>query len=61
MNGKTQLRGWISFSEIKPGEFFLSDSYPTQTECMRAYGDADVDGYIDLSLIPPEAIRRVKP
>jgi hypothetical protein len=53
------LTGWASFWRSPDGSYFLSDSYRTEAECRAAYGRSDVDGYIDLTLIPADAIKTV--
>jgi hypothetical protein len=56
MTSKSQLKGWVSFWRGTDGELLMSDSYPTKAQCQARYKTAPVTGYIDLSLIPAEAI-----
>jgi hypothetical protein len=60
MSNETPLKGWCSFWEHQPGEFFLSDSYATEKACRDAYTGSDIDSYIDLAQIPETAIKRVR-
>ena len=53
------MMGWASFTALPDGTFFLSESYATEKECRAAYDRSDVDGYFNLALIPPEAIKSV--
>lgn len=56
-----KLKGFVSFWRDDDGQYFMSDSYPTELECRSKYRVADIDGYIDLSKIPEDAIKSVKP
>jgi hypothetical protein len=60
MTSKPQLKGWVSFWRGTDGELLMSDSYPTKAQCQARYKTAPVTGFINLSLIPADAIHVTK-